>query len=43
MDGQVPKEGYTTSGAKDAYDEPTFNRASVTAGKVKVNLFYVTP
>ena len=41
MDGEWPLEGYGTSGAKDAYDEPTFEEAAVDGGSVIVRMFYL--
>ncbi|MES0881352.1 DUF2141 domain-containing protein [Roseibium sp. SCP14] len=41
MNGQVPSEGYTVSGARDAYDEPPFKRAASSDQKQTVRLFYL--
>ncbi|MBG6142047.1 uncharacterized protein (DUF2141 family) [Labrenzia sp. EL_142] len=41
MDGQVPSEGYTVSGAKDAYDEPPFKRAATKERLQTVRMFYL--
>lgn len=41
MNGQIPSEGYTVSGAKDAYDEPPFKRAASSDPKQSVRLFYL--
>ena len=41
MDGDWPLEGYGTSGADDAYDEPTFDEAAVPPGRVIVPMFYL--
>ena len=41
MDGDIPLEGYGTSGAKTMYDEPTFRQASVNRGRVAVRMFYL--
>lgn len=41
MNGQVPSEGYTVSGAKDAYDEPPFKRAATSKPEQTVRLFYL--
>ena len=41
MDGEWPLEGYGTSGAEDAYDEPGFDRAAVRPGRVIVPMFYL--
>ena len=38
--GQIPTEGYATSGATDARDTPTFRRASVPSGAVDVVMYY---
>ena len=43
MAGDWPLEGYGTSGAKNAYDEPTFEDASVTPGRVIVQMYYLSP
>jgi uncharacterized protein (DUF2141 family) len=40
MRGNIPLEGYVTSGAQTKFDEPTFSQASVEAGLVELNLFY---
>ena len=39
--GDWPEEGYGTSGADDAYDEPTFGEAAVPAGRVIIPMFYL--
>lgn len=36
-----PAEGYATSGAKDAYDEPSFKEASVGQGQVTLQMHYL--
>jgi len=41
MDGEWPLEGYGTSGAKGAYDEPSFERASTTPGRTSVDIYYL--
>ncbi|MGI9232594.1 MAG: DUF2141 domain-containing protein [Woeseiaceae bacterium] len=41
MDGLYPLEGYGTSGAKDPYDEPTFDDASVNSSRVSVQTYYL--
>ena len=40
MDGDYPLEGYGTSGARDAYHEPTFEEASVDGGQVVIQMYY---
>lgn len=42
MDGQTPREGYATSGATDAYDAPTFARASMPVGKLSIKMHYLS-
>ncbi len=39
--GDWPEEGYGTSGADDAYDEPTFEAAAVPGGRVIIPMFYL--
>ncbi|MEM7431486.1 MAG: DUF2141 domain-containing protein [Pseudomonadota bacterium] len=39
-EGDYPTEGWGTSGAKDMWDEPTFEEASVTGGRVIVQMYY---
>lgn len=41
MAGQLPTEGYATSGALDAYDTPTFRQAAVARGSLRLNLNYL--
>lgn len=41
VDGQVPSEGYTVSGARDAYDEPPFKRAATNKPAQTVRMFYL--
>ena len=41
LKGDVPAEGYGTSGAKSAYDDLSFKEASMLAGKVKIKMFYL--
>ena len=41
MDGFTPLEGYGTSGAVGPYDEPPFDRAAVSPGAVKIEMFYL--
>ena len=41
MDGDYPVEGYGTSGARGAYDEPPFDRAAALPGAVLINMFYL--
>ena len=41
MDGDWPLEGYGTSGAKNAYHEPTFDEASIEGGRVTVQMYYL--
>lgn len=41
MQGQLPTEGYGTSGASNAYDEPSFRKASVEAGPVSIQVHYL--
>lgn len=41
MNGQIPSEGYATSGATDPSDMPTFRRASVSSGPVKIRMYYL--
>ena len=36
-----PDEGYGTSGARGAYNEPPFERAAVAPGVAQVNMFYL--
>lgn len=40
-DGMYPLEGYGTSGASGAYDEPTFDEASVDADRISVRMQYL--
>ncbi|WP_108879487.1 DUF2141 domain-containing protein [Anderseniella sp. Alg231-50] len=40
MKGQLPTEGYATSGAVDAYDTPTFRTAAIVRGKVTIKMHY---
>ena len=39
--GYTPLEGYGTSGAAGPYDEPPFDRAAVSPGKVRVEMYYL--
>ena len=41
VDSGWPLEGFGTSGANDAYDEPTFEEASVTGGQVIIQMYYL--
>lgn len=41
MDGMNPLEGYGTSGARNAYDEPGFERASSDAARISVQIRYL--
>lgn len=41
IEGQIPSEGYTVSGARDAYDEPPFQRAASVEPARTVKLFYL--
>ncbi len=41
MVGDYPLEGYGTSGARDSYHEPDFEEASVGAGRVTVQMYYL--
>ncbi|WP_422025650.1 DUF2141 domain-containing protein [Pyruvatibacter mobilis] len=41
LSGDIPLEGYGTSGAKGPYDEPAFGDASVMAGPVRVQMHYL--
>ncbi|WP_420412992.1 DUF2141 domain-containing protein [Roseibium sp.] len=41
MNGQIPKEGYATSGASDAYDTPPFNKAANVQGTVSIQMHYL--
>ena len=41
MSGEIPLEGYATSGALDAYHMPTFTEALMAGGEVKLQLYYV--
>lgn len=41
MNGQIPVEGYTVSGARDAYDEPPFSRAASAQPSQAVRMFYL--
>ena len=41
MDGMLPLEGYGTSGARDAYHEPSFEEAAVANGRFTVPLHYL--
>lgn len=41
MKNGIPQEGYGSSGAKTAYDEPSFEQASVNSGKVIIKMFYL--
>ena len=41
MNGIFPVEGYSVSGAKDAYDEPSFDRAASDEPERAVRLFYL--
>lgn len=41
MKGDWPLEGYGTSNATDAYDEPSFQKASVASGKVAITMHYL--
>jgi uncharacterized protein (DUF2141 family) len=40
MDGEWPTEGYATSGAVDAYDMPTFRKASLSKAHVSISMYY---
>ncbi len=40
MDGDLPTEGYATSGATDAFDLPTFARASLGKDDVSITMYY---
>ncbi len=41
MNGDLPLEGYGTSGAKGPYDTPSFQDASVKADKVRMQIYYL--
>ena len=41
MQGDYPAEGYGTSGATSAYDDPSFSKASVEAGPVTIQVHYL--
>ena len=41
MNGVWPLEGYGTSGAESAYDEPGFAEAAVPPGIVRITMFYL--
>ncbi len=41
MDGDYPVEGYGTSGAESAYDEPDFDEAAVSTSPVAVRMHYL--
>ena len=41
MDRGWPLEGFGTSGADDAYDEPTFEEASIIGGRVIIQMYYL--
>lgn len=40
MNGNIPTEGYAISGARDSYDEPSFDRAAIATGKISVQMHY---
>lgn len=41
MQGEYPAEGYGTSRATSAYDDPSFSKASVEAGPVTIQVHYL--
>lgn len=40
MNGDIPREGYATSGARDAFDEPSYARAAIASGAVSIQMHY---
>ena len=40
MEGDLPLEGYGTSGARGPYDEPSFAQAAVDPGAVTIEVHY---
>ncbi len=40
LEGESPREGYATSGTSDAYDSPTFRRATIRDATVSAEMFY---
>ncbi|WND01858.1 DUF2141 domain-containing protein [Temperatibacter marinus] len=41
MRGDYPLEGYGTSGARDAYDQPSFKKAAQKGPKIVVTVYYL--
>jgi len=41
MTGQIPTEGYATSGASDAYDTPAFSKAAIASGSIAIQMVYL--